>query len=136
LRLNFTPDYLYKNLLAIVAIVAGYAAYLIPHFFKIQRIEGFCFFHKISGIPCPACGMGRATIQLISGNFIDSLLMHPLAIPFTAVAFVGLIWLTTDIFKKKTSLLCLFKTRMKQPYIILLAIVLLLTWCWNIYRVL
>jgi hypothetical protein len=30
------------------------------------------------GIPCPACGLTRATILLINGHFRDSFLMHPL----------------------------------------------------------
>ena len=33
------------------------------------------------GVPCPACGMTRAGILFLTGNFAESFRMHPLFIP-------------------------------------------------------
>jgi hypothetical protein len=119
-------------LLAILAIVVGYAVYLIPSLFEVQGVEGFCLFREVSGIPCPGCGMGKASTMLFSGNISGSLLIHPLALPFAFGAFLSIIWLTVDVLKKRTSLLRLLRTNMKRPYIIIMSFVILTIWFWII----
>jgi len=53
------------------------------------------------GIPCPACGMTRAGLLLLSGNFVESFRMHPLLIP-SILFLIGLVlfkFMWTDKFK-------------------------------------
>jgi hypothetical protein len=40
-----------------------------------------CFYKKYLGIDCPGCGMQRALIELLKGNFIDSLKIYPALLP-------------------------------------------------------
>jgi hypothetical protein len=46
-----------------------------------------CFFHQVTGLPCPTCGGTRATLALLSGDVPGALHANPLA----AVALVVLV---------------------------------------------
>ena len=46
-----------------------------------------CFMALVLRIPCPGCGMTRATLALLHGNVAQAFAMHPLApliVPFAA----------------------------------------------------
>jgi hypothetical protein len=38
-----------------------------------------CLFHRVTGLPCPGCGMGRALLLLAQGRVTEAWDMHPLA---------------------------------------------------------
>ena len=40
-----------------------------------------CPSKKLAGITCPGCGMQRAFIELLKGNFVESFKMYPALIP-------------------------------------------------------
>ena len=40
-----------------------------------------CPFKFITGLPCPGCGMTRATLSLFKGDMLSSFYYNPLAIP-------------------------------------------------------
>ncbi|MDY6801006.1 MAG: DUF2752 domain-containing protein [Bacteroidota bacterium] len=40
-----------------------------------------CFYKKYFGVECPGCGMQRAFIELLKGNFTESLMLFPALIP-------------------------------------------------------
>ncbi len=40
-----------------------------------------CFYKKFLGVECPGCGMQRALILLLKGDFIESLQVYPALIP-------------------------------------------------------
>ena len=44
-----------------------------------------CPFEFVTGIPCPGCGMTRAFLALLRGDFALSWTMHPMLIPALAV---------------------------------------------------
>jgi hypothetical protein len=49
----------------------------------------FCPFAALAGIPCPGCGLGRATLALLRGDLHAALHLHPLvlvAVPAMVVA--------------------------------------------------
>jgi len=52
----------------------------------------FCPFKVMTGLPCPGCGLTRATVALLHGDLSTSLHFHPLAGPMVlamlAVAFI------------------------------------------------
>lgn len=83
----------------IVLLIAG--GFLVNFFWPLisgsGNDMGFCPFRYITGIPCPGCGMGRATNLLFHGNLIDSLAMHPLAIAFLIACGVAVVWIVADI---------------------------------------
>jgi len=47
----------------------------------IERNMLPCFYKKYLGIDCPGCGMQRALIELLKGNFINSLKAYPALLP-------------------------------------------------------
>jgi len=47
----------------------------------LESHMGECFYHKHFGIECPGCGMQRAFIALLRGEFIESLRLFPALIP-------------------------------------------------------
>lgn len=47
----------------------------------------FCPFAKLLGIPCPGCGLTRATVYLSAGHFRQALIQHA----FSPVVLVGLL---------------------------------------------
>lgn len=44
-----------------------------------SRIPVFCVFHRLTGLPCPACGSYRCAEQLVAGHVRDAWLTQPLA---------------------------------------------------------
>lgn len=56
----------------------------------LERNMGACFYKKYFGIDCPGCGMQRAFVELLKGNFIESLKLYPALLP-TIGMFVFLI---------------------------------------------
>lgn len=49
-----------------------------------------CSYKKYLGVECPGCGMQRAFIELLKGNFIESLILYP-ALPTTIILIVFLV---------------------------------------------
>ncbi len=47
----------------------------------IESHQQVCFYKKYFGIECPGCGMQRAFIELLKGNFVESLVLFPALIP-------------------------------------------------------
>jgi hypothetical protein len=46
-----------------------------------------CLFRKVTGLPCPGCGMTRSFCALAKGNVHQSFLFHPLG-PLVFLAFI------------------------------------------------
>ncbi len=44
-------------------------------------LGGFCPMVYLTGFPCPGCGMTRAAMLLLSGDFAKSFEMNPMVIP-------------------------------------------------------
>ncbi|MGL4850773.1 MAG: DUF2752 domain-containing protein [Clostridium sp.] len=51
---------------------------------------GDCVVKKYTGMPCPTCGISRATINFFIGNFKESFEYHLLLIPFIITVCVYL----------------------------------------------
>lgn len=71
--------------------VAGLAAFFA---FRAWMPQGpsTCLMYLVAGVPCPGCGMTRASCLLARGEFLASLHMHPLAIAFAVQAAVAWAW--------------------------------------------
>ena len=57
-----------------------------------------CPYKAMSGVDCPGCGMQRAFIELLKGNFIESIQLYPALLP---TIFTLLITILHLIFKFK-----------------------------------
>lgn len=47
----------------------------------LESVAQPCFYSRFLGIECPGCGMQRAFIELLRGNFQESLALFPALIP-------------------------------------------------------
>jgi len=57
----------------------------------IQWLQGHmfpCFYKKAFGLSCPMCGFQRSVIELLNGNFMESILQFPALLPLLLTAFV------------------------------------------------
>lgn len=70
----------------------------------LESHQQACFYKKYLGIECPGCGMQRSFIELLKGNFIESLILFPALIP-TIVLILFLISHLIFKFKNGASIL-------------------------------
>ena len=60
-------------------------------------VQPICVFHKITTIPCPACGTTRATILLAHGHIGGALLLNPLSIVTSVIGVLSPLWILFDL---------------------------------------
>jgi len=130
---KFRNNFYAKYLLAIFSIVGGYSAVIFDNYSN-HRHTTVCLFKLATGIPCPGCGMGRATLEIMKGNFGSSFMYNILCIPFTIAVIVSFVWLITDLFQKKETFFPFINSPIKLPYKILLFSILAVSWAINIIR--
>ncbi len=63
------------QLLALPVLAVGLAAFLL-----VSVDAQLCSFANITGVPCPGCGMTRATRELVNGNWGAAHKHHPLVL--------------------------------------------------------
>jgi len=131
-----TRNKLYSLLL--IACLAGFI-YL---FYSIQKEQretvGVCIIKNVTGYPCPSCGTTRAVMLLSNGKIIDSLLLNPFGIIVAIIMTVLPFWVLTDIVLKKETFFTAYKkteATIRKPWIaIVLILLVLLNWIWNLYK--
>jgi hypothetical protein len=123
-----------KYLLAICAIVGGYFTIYLIDYFSFHKHTTLCIFKLTTGLPCPGCGMGRASLELIKGNLISSWDYNILCIPFSIVVFISLFWLILDLAKRKETFFTFIKKDFGLKYKIVLIVLILIDWSVNIIR--
>lgn len=64
----------------------------------IESHQQACFYKKILGVECPGCGIQRSFMELLRGNFAESLALFPALIP--TIVLIGYLILHL-IFKYK-----------------------------------
>ena len=66
-----------ENILALAALAGLVVARLltVKH---AGRVPELCVFRRVTGMPCPSCGLTRATIAAAHGDFGSSVRLHPL----------------------------------------------------------
>ncbi|MBR2460441.1 MAG: DUF2752 domain-containing protein [Clostridia bacterium] len=61
----------------------------------IQRNGGLCLLLGTTGIPCPGCGLTRATLSALRGDIATAFAYHPLF--FAPYVMIGM-WLVSSRF--------------------------------------
>ena len=51
----------------------------------LESHQQACFYKKYLGVECPGCGMQRAFIELLKGNFVESFMLFPALLPTIAL---------------------------------------------------
>jgi len=130
-----------KNKLYIVIVIACLSGFLYL-FYNINYSESsnlrFCFFKKATGYPCPSCGSTRAIKMLLKGDFLGSFQMNPFGIIVAILMLILPVWIAFDwATHKQTFYNSYIKTEtiLKTKWLAVLLIVLvLLNWIWNIKK--
>lgn len=84
---ELVKNYWLGCVLALVAMI------VIDHF-----LGTICLSTILLGIPCPSCGITRATILMLTGHFRESLQMHPL-LPIVIFGVLGSLFIKIKLKK-------------------------------------
>ena len=123
-----------KYLAIIISIIAGYF-FLYYFSSSLEDNNSICLFKNATGMPCPSCGTTRASIKLLHGEFINSVLLNPLGILVSITLFGSIIWMSLDIYRSKETFLPFIKKDFVNKYIIIFAVMLTIAnWIWNIQK--
>jgi hypothetical protein len=84
------------GLAAFAAAQLGASAWLIPAGDRVvlpggDSIGGLCWFHAVTGIACPFCGMTRSFVALAHGDIPSALGFHPAGPLLFAAMVVGVV---------------------------------------------
>ncbi len=130
-----TRNKLYSLLL--IACLAGFI-YLFYSIQKEQHTVGVCIIKNVTGYACPSCGTTRAVRLLSEGKITDSLLLNPFGIIVAVIMTVFPLWVLADIVLKKETFFKAYKkteATIRKPWIaIVLILLVLLNWIWNLYK--
>lgn len=93
---------------------------------------------SITGYPCPSCGTTRAIVFLSKGEVIQSIQQNPFGLVVGLLMVVLPFWITFDIIKKKDTFHQFYlkiETIIRRPKVVLVLILLvILNWIWNLYK--
>lgn len=129
-------DKLYIFLL--IANALGYTWLIFSNvaFFKEKHLG--CLFKKITTYPCPSCGTTRSVQLFFKMEFFSSFVLNPFGIFVSIIMLVVPIWISIDYIKKSSSFFKFYKTSerfiSKKPIAILLFLLVILNWYWNIKK--
>lgn len=123
-----------RNIFKISIIVSVLLAYLWIISSYSTSINPVCLFKKATGIPCPGCGGVRSTNLLVDGKLLDALYINPLSVFVNVFIIISLFWLLYDVIKKKDTFIKAMKTKWDTKYFIIVIIIILINWIWNIYK--
>jgi len=130
-----------RNKLYIILLIACFTGfiYLFVRTYVYQaKGVSFCIIKNVTTYPCPSCGTTGAVQLLFRGKIIDSLLLNPFGILVAVIMTVFPLWVLADILLKKDTFFKWYKKTeavIRKPHIALILIILvLLNWIWNIYK--
>jgi hypothetical protein len=63
-----------------------------------------CFYKQCFGMECPGCGMQRAFIELLKGNFLESIKLYPALLPIIFMMVYLILHIVFD-FKKGATII-------------------------------
>jgi hypothetical protein len=115
-----------------LCIIGGYFFLFLVSHFPIYGHHATCPFKLITGIPCPGCGMGRATQAMARGDIIASLHYNLLAIPFTIAISTLLIWMTVDLVRGRETIYPYLTRPAGMPLTVVIIVIIAINWWLNI----
>ncbi|HWR93793.1 MAG TPA: DUF2752 domain-containing protein [Flavobacterium sp.] len=131
-----TKRKLYSLLLILCTV--GYLYLIYNSFFLKKFIITPCIFKNVTGYACPSCGTTRSVNLFLQGEIIQSFLINPLGIIVALMMIVFPLWILWDIILKKDSFFKMFQKAEKiiqKPWLaIVLIVLIILNWVWNIKK--
>jgi hypothetical protein len=58
-----------------------------------------CIFHRLTGLPCPTCGMTRAVCQAVHGHWAESIAWHPAGLLLLAGLAGWMLWSAAEAWR-------------------------------------
>jgi hypothetical protein len=105
-----------------------------------NQVKGptICLFKNVSSLPCPACGSTRSAMLITQGELKKAALQNPLGFLLVLGLFSLPIWLLHDLITRRASLFqfsqSINEVLKKPQYSYPLIILILINWCWNIFK--
>lgn len=116
----------------LILLPIGVAFYYIGNLsLGFQSGPSLCLFNKLAGFPCPTCGLTRSLYSLATGNLSQSVRFNPLGLPlacFITLWTLGKVNLVSLLKRLET-------TKLEGRTIYIIFTLLLLSWSFNIIRV-
>lgn len=135
---------MHKNKLYIFLLFAcfvgyGWLLFSLQHEHEIHSQEfTVCLFKKVTTVPCPSCGTTRSVMQLSHGNFLSAILINPFGIIVGLIMIIAPVWIGYDFIQKKETFYAAYlKTEAilrKRKVAIVLIVLVLANWIWNIKK--
>lgn len=122
----------FKYLLMLMFIIGGYFYLFFSQSAFGSNLNYSCPSKLIYGLPCPGCGMGRATIELFKANLINSLYYNFLCIPFTLFVIYAIYLLIIGMIKNDAGIMDKLRFKINSFHSMLLIIIVLALWAKNI----
>src|SRR5690606_15700295 len=103
-----------------------------------ENIPTTCLVKLTTGVPCPACGTTRSLLSILSGHLAEALWINPLG--FLAAGVLALLpfWLLWDALSGKHSAFVMYRRAeffIQKPAIAIVLVLLVLSnWIWNIHK--
>ena len=91
-----------------------------------------CLFKNITGIPCPGCGMSRATMALIHLDAEHYFQNNILALPFLLAGSVVIGGLGLGLWRRDSRFLSWLTRPWPKPVFIVIILIILANWIRNI----
>ena len=111
-------------LLRALASAALIAAALLPDR-AVRDGPVLCLFRRVTGLPCPSCGLTRSWQAAGHGRLLDATRYHPLGLPTMAVAA----WITLDRDAERR-----LTTRSSSAWTTAAVLAWFATWLWRLRR--
>jgi hypothetical protein len=122
------PELLWGSLLAASALIA--AGWLIS-----GLPTPLCPLHALTGIPCPTCGMTRATTALLHGHPVEALQWNPLMTLVLSGAALYVLYAAVVVIGKLPRLRWTPPSRSESQWIRISVILLIATnWAYLLWR--
>ncbi len=128
------------HILLLLSCFVGYTwLYLNYTFFQHSNdFHTACLFKNVTSLPCPSCGITRAILVLLNGDFLGSISINPLGFVMFLILSLTPIIVITDWIKKgnlvtkiynQTNILMSHK-KIAFPFFTLI----IMNWIWNIFK--
>lgn len=124
-----------KNLKTLLIIIVSYSLLLLMDYgYQHDHTSSICIVKNITSYPCPGCGLGRATLDILHGNIIHSFQYNIIAIPFTFTILLSTIWLVVDLVNRRDSFFRTINRRVAPIYLLPFFALAIISWIVNIIR--
>ena len=121
-----------KYLGIILMLISGY--FFLYNFSGSLEGHTICIFKNITGVPCPACGSTRATLQLFHGELWGSILINPLGVLTNLFILISIFWMLFDIARSKETFFPFLIKDWNNKIKIFIVLIVLVNWMWNIEK--